>query len=202
MYWLRYASKTADCVRLDAGHYPSMLFGGLRMPRPSWVCQSPDGGIHADANIGQIDIHVADEPPANIELNWTEIYTVTVVRASWLLLIADLIAGNRIFVGDLFLKGYVLPEWKTLHGLTQPVLTAAKTAAAPKLCPICGSVATWPRGRPYLLGRNVGEQLLIVNGGGVFVREDVAVDRKLRKPNGAFKPSRVQWRHDLGDFSV
>jgi hypothetical protein len=117
-------------------------------------------------------------------------------------LIADLIAGSRIFIGDLFLKGHVLPEWKTLHGLAQPVLTATRAAAASKLCPTCGSVSTWPRSRPYLVGRNVGEQFLIVNGGGVLVREDVAIGRKLRKPSGAFKPSRVRWRHELGEFSV
>jgi len=190
--WLWYGSKTILAVPLDPMRYESMIFDGWKIPRPGWMCQAPNGGIHIDARVGRIDVHVASEPARRVELNWTKPYSVTIVKSSWFDLVADLINPALVFVGDVLLKGSPLEGCKTLHGIDQPPLLAARMETFS--CPICGEFSTWPITKPYFVAPDIGDELLIVNGNGVFVREDVAIERHLRRPNGSYKPTRVVWK--------
>jgi len=189
--WLWYAARTGRCVPLDPTAYPSITDQGEATPSPPWVCRSPNGGLHIDSRLGRVDIDVAKAPPANIEINWTCDYGVRVVSRAWLSEIRDLIDEGTIFVGDVRRKGRRMENWATLNQTGAPRLLGSEGWA--DSCPICGQPFSVLRGRLFFADPGVRGRPLIVNGQGVFVREDLALGRNLRRPTGSFKPSVVSF---------
>jgi hypothetical protein len=195
--WLWYAIRTAACVPLDRDAYTATIYDHESIPWPRWACKAPDGGVHVDASVGPIDIHVAKAPSGRDEVTWTCDFGVFVVSRKWLAALEDLIDGERICLGRLYLGGEVLQDWATLHEVRPPALLAAggKTRA----CPICGNTYTLLHGHEFFADPTVLGRPLIVGGKGIFVREDEAIRRNLRTPAGAYKPSLVRFEGELSD---
>ena len=189
--WLWYTPKTSVCVPLDWAAYPTTAFGSETRPFPSWACQSPNGGIHIDRRVMRIDVEAAKAPTSRIELNWTCTYGVRVVAKSWLDEIRDLIDESRIGIGEVRRGGRPLAKWATLQEANAPALFGARGWASQ--CPICRDILTMRDGRLFFADPSVVGRPLIVNGNGVFVREDLALARNLRTPVGAFKPTVVKF---------
>lgn len=192
--WLWYSCRTSHCVPLDRDAYPTTIYDRRPVPWPEWACKAPDGGIHASASVGSIDIRVAREPMGPEEYQWSCEFQVRVLRRSWYSEIADLVDGVRVASGQVLLKERTLEDWVTLHGLSSPILHASEGWW--KRCPICGDDYSLLRGQTFFSDPAVLDMPLIVNGSGIFVREDEAIRRNLRTPVGAFKPSLVPLRVD------
>jgi hypothetical protein len=82
-------------------------------------------------------------------------------------------------------------DWATVHGQSNPALSSRGGAA--RTCPTCGNVATDIHGHAFFADPAAVGLSLIVNWNGIFVREDIVIDRNLRTPAGAFKPSLVHF---------
>lgn len=187
--WIWYASRSAHPVELCDRYYPSTLFDGRLIPRPSWICQSPNGGLHIDARIGRIDVNVKSIPETSTEITWTRPYTLNLFRRSWLDHIIDLIDNHAAFVGDVIVGRVSSAEWQTLHGRDQTVLLSKNANVF--ACPICGAIISWPKGKLYLQAPNIGDQRIIVPYQGILVREDIVIGRQLRTPHGSYRPTRI-----------
>lgn len=186
--WFQYTPKTADCVPLDRDIYPTTVYDSWTIPWPDWACKAPDGGVHIDARVGRIDVHVARAPNSRDEINWTCDFGVFVVARKWFDAIEDLIDGSRVFLGSLHLRGAELPDWATIHEISPPTILTNNGNS--KTCPTCGSVYTAIRGGVFFSDPAVLGRPLFVGRKGIFVREDEAIRRNLRTPTGAFKPGR------------
>jgi hypothetical protein len=193
--WLWYASRTPRCVSLDNKAYPSTIYDGEPVPWPDWACRSPDGGIHPNNRRGRIDIEIAGAPEPRDELSWTCNFAILLIERRWLGEIRDLIDESRTFLGEVRRAGKLLPEWSTLHEADAPPLMASEGRA--KTCPNCGAFYTTLHGRLYFSDWGAAGRPLIVNGDGIFVREDLAISRNLRTPAGAYKPTGVVIRASL-----
>ena len=77
-------------------------------------------------------------------------------------------------------------NWATLNQAGAPRLLGSEGWA--ENCPKCGSPFSVLRGRRFFADPSVKGRPLIVNGQGVFVREDLALGRNLRRPAGSFRP--------------
>lgn len=192
--WVWYASKSERPVHLDAKRYPSIKFDGRPLPRPEWICQAEDGGLHIDARVRRIDAHVVSHPAPKMELNWTEPYALKLVARGWMDLWRDLIDPDRVFLGSLFLDGHEIEGWSSIHGVRQPALKSKKMIE--RHCNRCGDVSTWPLASDFFDESHIGDQLVLVNGNGIYLREDVVRERGIRAPAGSFKPSYVPWKVD------
>jgi hypothetical protein len=189
--WVWYAVRTGRCVPLDPGAYPSTTFLGNPTPLPAWVCRAPNGGLHIDHRLGRIDVDVAQAPASGIEINWTCDYAVRVLRRAWLSEIEDLLDESAVSIGDVRRKGRRMKNWATLHQPGAPRLLGSEGWA--DTCPICGSPFSVLRGRRFFADPSIRGRPLIVNGQGVFVREDLALGRNLRRPAGGFRPIVVKF---------
>lgn len=189
--WLWHAARTGRCVPLDPAAYPSALFKGEPKPLPAWACKSPNGGLHVDHRLGRIDVDVAKAPPTGIEINWTCDYGVRILSRAWLSEIEDLVDESTVFIGDVRRKAQRMENWATLNQVGAPRLFGSEGWA--DTCPICGSPFSVLRGRLFFADPSVRGRPLIVNEQGVFVREDLAISRNLRRPAGSFKPSVVKF---------
>lgn len=179
-------------MHLDAKRYPSIEFDGGRLPHPEWVCQAENGGLHIDARAGRIDVHVASHPVSTMELNWTEPYALNLVARSWVEHWRDLIDSDRVFLGALLLDGDEIEDWMSVHGISQPALKSKKMTE--QYCNRCGNLSTWTRGSEFFDEPHIGDQIALVNGNGIYLREDVVRERGIRPPSGSFKPSYVTWK--------
>lgn len=189
--WVWYAARTGRCVPLDPEAYPSTMFLGKPTPLPAWVCRSPNGGLHIDHRLGRIDVDAAQAPASGIEINWTCDYGVRVLSRAWFSEIEDLFDESAVSMGDVRRKGRRMENWATLHQAGAPRLLGSEGWA--DSCPICGSPFSVLRGRRFFADPNIRGRPLIVNGQGVFVREDLALSRELRPPAGSFKPCVVRF---------
>lgn len=190
--WVWYASRSERPIPLDERRYPSIEFDKKPVPRPEWICQAENGGLHVDARIGRIDVHVASHPVPSFELNWTDPYALHVVSTAWLDPILDLVDGDRVFFGTLFLDGQSIEGWQSVHGLQQPVLKSAGMTV--RSCARCGNVSTWTKGKEYFDDPAIADQVLLVEGSGLYLREDIVRERNIRLPIGSFEPSFVVWK--------
>lgn len=189
--WRWYTQKTATCVPLDLGAYPSTTFDGHPIPWPNWACRQRNGGVHLDDRRGRVDVHVAKRPLKQLDFTWTCDFHIHVVQNSWLNQIADLIDEKSSFKGLLYNEGEILAEWSTLHGHSWPTLMS--TRGQTQICMNCGGVSHFRDGGVFFSDPAVLDRKLIVNGNGIFVREDEAARRDLRQPRGAFKFGRVRF---------
>ena len=189
--WIWYAARTGRCVPLDPASYPSTMFLGKPTPLPAWVCRSPNGGLHIDHRLGRIDIDAAKAPTAGIEINWTCDFGVRVLSRTWLSEIEDLFDDSAVSAGDVRRKGRRMENWATLNQAGAPRLLGSEGWA--DSCPICGCPFSVLRGRRFFADPSIRGRPLIVNGQGVFVREDLALSRNLRRPAGSFKPIVVRF---------
>lgn len=190
--WVWYASQSERPVHLDAKRYPSIEFDGKQLPRPEWICRAENGGLHVDASVGRIDVHVASHPVSTMELNWTEPYALNVVARRWVESWRDLIDSNRVFLGTLFLDGHEIEDWMSIHGVEQPILKSTKMTV--RRCNRCGNVSTWTRGNEFFDEPHIGDQIVLVNGSGIYLRDDIVRERDIHAPAGSFKPSYVAWK--------
>jgi hypothetical protein len=197
--WLVYAVKTARLVQFDPAVYPSVhrpaSGPGLAqyMPKPEWVCQAPHGGLHVHASAQRIDVHIAEQPVSRLELNTVRGYDLNLIKTKWLDLILDLINPERVFVRAVIFKGKILPDWRTIRSLAQPLL-CCKREDRP-VCPNCGYQTSFPKSRPwYFSDPQIAGEPVLATGNGTFVRKDLALARNLRRPRGAFKPMSVVLR--------
>jgi hypothetical protein len=189
--WLWYTPRTRLCVPLDPSAYQSTIVNGRAAPLPDWACLQPNGGRHVSYGVGRIDVEVAKSPTPRIEINWTCDYGVHIIAKSWLAEIEDLIDDSRIFIGEVRRNGRPLDRWVTINERWAPPLLASEGRGMQ--CPQCGSVYLSLWGRLYFADPNVVGRPLIVNHKGIFVREDLALGRNLRKPKGAFKPPAIRF---------
>jgi hypothetical protein len=190
--WVWYASRSERPVHLDANHYPLIEFDGNQLPRPAWICQAENGGLHVDARVGRIDVHVTAPPIASMEINWTEPYALNLVAKSWAHLWRESIDPNSIFLGSLFLNGREIEDWVSLHGIRQPALKSRRMTE--RLCSRCGNLSTWTHGDEYFDDPHIGDQMVLVNGSGVYLRDDLVRKCHIGPPAGSFEPSYVAWR--------
>lgn len=194
--WLWYATKTSHCVALDRRAYAETTYDGIAVPLPDWVCQGPDGGLHVNAGLYRVDVEVAEAPGADDEFSWTCDYTVRLVAHTWLDEVRDLVDEGRMGLGVLRRNGQVIPGWSTIRERRPPTLMAMEGRS--KTCPGCGSSYTVLHGREYFSDPDVVGRALIVNSNGLFVREDIARERQLRTPRGAYEPGLVEFDASAG----
>lgn len=189
--WLWYATETDGCVPLDRSAYAETVFDGGVVPLPEWVCRTPWGGLHIDADLLRLDVDVAEPPGGRDEISWTCDYGVRLIAHSWLDQIRDLIDGARIGLGTLWRNGNAIPGWSTIHERQPPVLLS--TEGYVQTCPLCGGSYSILHGREYFSDAAVIGRPLIANSSGLFIREDIARSRRLRTPRGAFEPALVEF---------
>jgi hypothetical protein len=190
--WLQYSPRTANCVPLDPTAYSSTIYDGEVIPWPSWCCKAPDGGVHVDARLAAIDVHLSRAPSGAEEITWNCDFQVLLATTQWLAQIDDLIDGARVALGQVSVDGQPVPEWATIREARAPGLFSSEGRS--KVCPICGDVYDTLRGKVYFADPDVAERPLIIASNAIFVREDEAIRRGLRTPVGAFKPVRVGLR--------
>jgi hypothetical protein len=190
--WLWYALRTAKCMPLDPGAYPSTVFDREVIPWPDWCCKAPDGGVHIDARVGAIDVHLARAPSGPDEVTWTCDFQVLLVSRKWLTQIEDLIDGHRVALGQVFVNGRASNDWATINEADAPGLFSSEGRA--KVCPICGYVYATLWGKVFFTDPAIAGRPLIIASRAIFVREDEAIRRGLRAPVGAYKPRRVGLR--------
>lgn len=189
--WLQYAARTADCVPLDRNAYPAAVYRGRPNPWPPWACRAPDGGVHKDNRIGQIDVHVGAVPKGG-EYTWTCEFTIELISRRWLDTVGDLLDRSRTYVGKVFHNGEELPDWVTVHESDPPLLMMKRGWR--KTCPICNSDYNVVYGGAFFSDPAVLERRVFVNQNGIFVRKEDVETRGIRPPVGAFKPPIVRYR--------
>ena len=192
--WLWYALRTAKCVPLDPAAYPSTVFDREIIPWPNWCCKAPDGGVHLDARIGAIDVHLSQSPSGPDEVAWTCDFQVLLASRQWLTQIEDLIDGKRVALGQVFVNGKASSDWTTINEARAPGFFSSEGRS--KVCPICGYVYATLWGKAFFTDPDVQGRPLIIASKAIFVREDEAVRRGLRTPVGAYKPTLVGLRLD------
>ena len=174
--------------------YPSTIYDGEVIPWPSWCCKAPDGGVHVAARLAAIDVHLSRAPGGTDEVTWNCDFQGLLVTRQWLVKIEDLIDGQRVALGQVFVDGRLLPEWATINEAHAPGLFSS--GGWSKVCPICGHVYATLWGKVFFTDPAVAGRPLIVASSEIFVREDEAIRRGLRTPVGAYKPALVGLRHD------
>lgn len=192
--WLWYALRTAKCLPLDPRAYRSTVYDREIIPWPDWCCKAPDGGVHIDARIAAIDVHLSRVPSGPDEVSWTCNFQVLLASRRWLAQIEDLIDGERIARGQVFVDGRALADWATINEAHAPGFFSAEGRS--KVCPICGYVYATLWGKVFFTDPAVAGRPLIIASQGIFVREDEAIRRSLRTPVGAYKPTAVGLRRD------
>ena len=190
--WLWYAIRTPRCVPLDHRAYPSTVYDDRIIPWPDWCCRAPDGGVHIDARVGAIDIHLSKAPSALDEVTWTCNFQVLLVSMEWLAQIEDLIDGRKVALGQVFVDDRALPNWATINEANPPGFLSSEGRS--KVCPICGNIYATLRGKVFFTDPAVAGRPLIIASIGIFVREDEVIRRALRTPTGVYKPTRVGLR--------
>jgi hypothetical protein len=193
--WMWYATETDDCVPLDPTAYAATVFDDMTVPLPDWVCRAPDGGLHRNATLRQLDIDIAELPSQRDEISWTCDFTVRLIAHSWLEDIRDLIDEERIGLGMVRINRQAVFGWSTIHERHPPTLLG--TEGHTKSCPVCGASYTVLHGREYFSDPAVVGRPLIANNEGLFIREDIVLDRRLRTPRGAFEPGLVEFEPEL-----
>jgi len=190
--WLWYTPRTADCLPLDPEAYPSTVYDGEVVPWPDWACKAPDGGIHVDARIAAIDVHLARAPTGRDEFTWNCDFQVLLATRQWLSQIEDLFDGRRVALGQVFVGGKALPDWATINESHATELFSS--GGWSKVCPICGRISSVLRGKVFFSDPRIQGRPLIIASNEIMVREDEVIRRGLRTPIGAFKPSLVGFR--------
>ena len=187
--WLWYALRTAKCVPLDPAAYPSTVYDREIIPWPDWCCKAPDGGVHIDARVAAIDVHLSRPPAGTDEVTWNCDFQVLLASRHWLAQIEDLIDGRRIALGQVFVNGRALPDWSTINEAHAPGFFSSEGRS--KVCPICGSAYATLWGKVFFTDPAIESRPLIIASSSIFVREDEAVSRGLSTPVGAYKPKLV-----------
>jgi hypothetical protein len=172
---------------LDPRAYPSTVYDREIIPWPGWCCKAPDGGVHIDARI-------ARAPSGPDQVSWTCDFQVLLASRQWLAQIEDLIDGEKIALGQVFVDGRALADWATINEAHAPGFFSA--GGRSKVCPICGYVYATLWGKVFFTDPAVAGRPLIIASKAIFVREDEAIRRSLRTPAGAYKPSPVTLRGD------
>jgi hypothetical protein len=181
-------------VQLDPGAYASTVYDGEVIPWPDWCCKGPDGGVHVDARVAVIDVHLLRGPSGPDEVSWTCNFQVLLASRRWLAQIEDLIDGRQVALGQVFVNGKPSLDWATINEAHAPGLFSSEGWS--KVCPICGDVYATLWGKTFFTDPAIAGRPLIVASSSIFVREDEAIRRGLRTPVGAYKPSLVGLRPD------
>ena len=187
--WFWYSTRTPRCAPLDPRAYPSTIYDRETIPWPDWCCKAPDGGVHIDARVVAIDVHLSRAPSERDEVTWTCDFQVRLVSREWLAQIEDLIDGQRIALGQVYVDGEALADWATIHEAHAPRLLSSEGRS--KVCSICGSPYATLWGNIYFTDAAIVGRPLIIGSDGIFVREDEAIRRALRTPAGSYKPKLV-----------
>lgn len=190
--WLWYAIRTPRCIPLDQRAYPSTVFDREVIPWPNWCCKAPDGGVHIDARVAAIDVHLSQAPSGADEVTWACDFQVLIASRQWLAQIEDLIDGRRVALGQVFVDGRALPDWATINEARAPGFFSSEGWS--KVCPICGYVYATLHGNVFFTDPAIVGRPLLIASKGIFVREDEAIRRLLRTPTGAYKPTLVGLR--------
>lgn len=190
--WLWYALRTAKCVPLDPEAYTSTIYDREVIPWPNWCCKAPDGGVHVDARVAAIDVHLSREPSGRDEVSWTCNFQVLLASRQWLAQIENLIDGQRVALGQVFVDGRALPDWATINEAHAPGFFSS--GGRSKVCPICGYVYATLWGKVFFTDPDVQGRPLIIASKAIFISEDEVIRRGLRAPVGAYKPTLVGLR--------
>ena len=195
--WLWYKSRAEEGLRLDPFAYPRLKHITGQPVRTEWTCVQPNLVVHDDARIARVDAKVLPPPRAGrFQIGWME-RRIKVLRRDWADGIADLVDGKRVAFGDISVDGKILPDWVTIHSAGDPPKLSEDCYL--QICPNCGGTYTisWGK-RDFFADPRAADLPLIVNGSGIFVREDEVKTRALPTPVGAYRPSKVMFRPDLG----
>ena len=192
--WLWYALRTAKCVALEPSAYPSTVYDREVIPWPSWCCKAPDGGVHIDARVGAIDVHLARAPTGPDEVSWTCNFQVLLASRRWLAQIEDLIDGQRVALGQVFVNGRASADWATINETRAPGFFSSEGRS--KVCPVCGYVYATLWGKVFFSDPDVQGRPLMIASKAIFIREDEVIRRGVRTPVGAYKPSLVGLKPD------
>jgi hypothetical protein len=181
-------------ARLAPDAYPLIRIGRYLVQGPTWSCLESSGlpflFPHIDRRVGRIDVEVEERPPAGLEMTPTTRYGVTLLARSWLREVEDLIDESRLFIGEVRVRGEPLDDWVTLHERWAPVLFGSEGRG--KWCAHCGHLHMSLWGHIYFAETEIADRALMVNDHGVFVRDDIVLGRKLRRPAGTERPGRVR----------
>lgn len=150
--------------------------------------------MHIDTRVGSIDVHLAKAPVGPDEVSWTCDFQVLLATRKWLAQVEDLIDGQRVALGQVFVEGRLLTDWATINEANPPGFFSS--GGWSKVCPICGYVYATLWDKVFFTDPTIAGRPLIVAAKGIFVREDEAIRRSLRTPVGAYKPSRVGLRRE------
>ena len=172
--------------------YPSTIFDREVIPWPDWCCKAPDGGVHFDARLAAIDVHLSKAPSGPDEVSWTCDFQVMLAKKSWLAQIENLIDGHKVALGQVIVDGHVLIDWVTLNEANAPGFFSSEGRS--KICPICGYIYATLWGKVFFTDAAIVGRPLIIASSAFFVREDEVIRRQLRTPAGVYKPTRVGLR--------
>jgi hypothetical protein len=150
--------------------------------------------VHIDARVGGIDVHLLQAPRGPDEVTWTCNFQVLLASREWLAEVEDLVDGQRVVLGQVFVDGRPLSNWATVNETHAPGLFS--TEGRSKVCPICGSIYATLHGKVFFTDPAVAGRPLIVASKAIFVREEEAARRALRTPAGVYKPSPVGLRRN------
>jgi hypothetical protein len=192
--WFWYQPRLRLKVRLTSDGYPWIRMGRQLVQCPTWICPVWVGPNyftpHTDRRVGRIDVDIVRRPAAGLELTCITGQSVFLLARSWLREVEDLIDDSRIFIGEVRIDGSPLEDWVTIHERWAPVLFGSEGRGS--WCPHCGHLHMSLWGRIYFAEPEIAGRPLMVNKHGLFVREDIVLDRKLRRPAGTLRPGRVR----------
>lgn len=137
---------------------------------------------------------MARAPTGSDEVSWTCNFQVLLASRKWLAQIEDLVDGQRVALGQVFVNGRALSDWATINEANAPGFFSSEGRS--NVCPICGSVYATLWGKVFFTDAAVAGRPLIVASKEIFVREDEAIRRGLSTPVGAYKPALVGLKPD------
>lgn len=187
--WFWYSPRPSVNIWIDTGVYPLLRFGRSLMSCPTWTCVA-DGYPHLDRRAARIDVEMVKRPSPGIEFCQTRPFHANLVARSWLAEVEDLLDDSRIFLGEVRVAGQVLDDWVTINERWGPALFASDGRG--EWCRHCGHLGMGLWGRIYFAEPEIAGRAIMVNDNGLFVRDDIVRDRKLRRPAGAERPGRVR----------
>jgi hypothetical protein len=191
--WFWYLPRLRLKVPLAEG-YPLIRMGRNLVKCPTWICPVWEGEKfyipHMDRRVGRVDVDVAHRPNTGLELTLVAGQDVILLARSWLHEIEDLIDESRVFIGEVRVDAPPLEDWVTIHERWAPVLFGSDGRG--HWCGHCGHLHMGLGGRIYFAEPEIAGRAFIVNEHGLFVREDIVLSRKLRRPAGTERPGRVR----------
>lgn len=195
--WLWFASRADQGLELDRSAYPWLKHITFQPVKTEWTCVQPNLVVHTDSRISRVDARVQPLPKmGRFQIGRME-RNIKIIRRDWADGIAHLVDGERIAFGDIIVGDAVVPDWVTIHAANMPALLSEDCSL--HICPNCCGQKSMNWGQtPFFADPRVADAPLIVNGNGIFLRQDEAERRGIRQPFGAYRATRVIFSPEMG----